>query len=178
MYPRSYLPPEVHSNYICFQLQLSVIQTRKTNAITQRIFGISFCRQLYVLVEAGTAMLSIDVQAESSFSDDHFLIPSPILNSIILHLGCKWKKKLLCSTPRTAQHTHVTVHVSYIQDEQDIFSMTSRHQATSSTFPGEKEDPSEIHIQPGMASAGWHIMFTVPAEQSKATILTANCSTL
>lgn len=76
-----------------------------------------------MLVEASTAMLSNDLQGgDKSFSDDHFLIPLPMLNSIILHLGCKGKRKLLCGTHRTAQHMHITVHVSYIQDEQDIFS--------------------------------------------------------
>lgn len=78
------------------------------------------------------------------------------------------------STRRTVQHIHITVPVSYIQDEQDIFSMTSRHQATWSKFCGEKEDLSEVYVQAGMASPGWHMMLTVPAEQSKATVPTAN----
>lgn len=132
----------MHSNYTCFQDQLSVIHNRKTNTITQCIFGINFCRQFYMLVEAGTAMLSIDHQGEDkSCSDDHFWIPLPMLNSIILHLGCKGKRKLLRSIHRTVQRIHITVPVSYIQDEQDIFSMTSRHEATWSKFCGEKKRP-------------------------------------
>jgi len=127
--------------------------------------------------ESGTAMLSIDLQGgDKSFSDNPILIPLPMLNSIILHLGCKGKRKLLCSH-RTAQHRHITGHVSYVQDEQDIFSMTSRHQATWSKFPGEKEDLSAVNIQAGMTSPRWHIVLIVPAEQSKATVPTANCST-
>lgn len=92
-----------------------------------------------MLVEAATAMLSIDLQGgEKSFSDYHFLIPLPILNNIIFHLDCKGKRKLLCGTHRTAQNMPSTVHVFYIEDEPDMFSMTSRHQATCSKFLGLK----------------------------------------
>lgn len=62
----------MHSNYTCFQDQLSVIHNRKTNTIIQCIFGINFCRQFYMLVEADTAMLSIDHQGEDKSCSDSF----------------------------------------------------------------------------------------------------------
>lgn len=73
------------------QHQLSVIHNRKTNAISQCIFCINICRQLYVLVEAGSTMLSIDLQGGNI---SIFLIPLPRLNIIMLYLGCRGKREL------------------------------------------------------------------------------------
>lgn len=79
-----------------------MIHNRKTNAVTNAVFLVSFVE---MAMGAGIAMFIVDLQeGDKQPLYDHFLMPLFMLNTIMLHLGspevylcsdnCKGKRKL------------------------------------------------------------------------------------